>query len=411
MSESKSMLEVEAPDRSSNKGSNACDGSEASTDHETVLTIDIIDNMLVKDLRRALELRGQKSSGRKAELQKRLKETLCARSDENASKTNCVDQNKKKEYVGALNSSKAKRVDPVDDDVDQKQVKAAGGKAGAGITPEQRANIEANRRRALEIRATKKLKVDAATAVAVENPIVTPGSASAKKTPFNPYKMAATSTSIQASVTPQMKCSSASNPKSVLQVPPVTSMWGDCRLDLWEALCTCGGERKAPDVRMCSCPGAYDAGLGCEGCNAGVLLIKSGPRGNFWGCSQYKKRGCKFTKRFGSPHDAEAARQLAAIKQRSMQQKKREMEEWSRMADPFEQDWRSNCHCGGAKHLDTFECFMRSEGGCGFLPICPQGCGGQLFLHQSKYGTGRWWGCSNFKKGLCKFRRNYMEHH
>ena len=138
--------------------------------------------------------------------------------------------------------------------------------------------------------------------------------------------------------------------------------------------------------------------------------MKKGPRGYFWGCSLYKKRGCKFTKRFGPPHDAEAARQLAKIKQRSMQKAKREREEWCRISDPFEQEWRSVCRCDGAKSLDTYECFMQSNGGCGMLPLCPERCGGALFLHQSKYGGSRWWGCSNFKNGRCKFRKNYVEH-
>ena len=85
--------------------------------------------------------------------------------------------------------------------------------------------------------------------------------------------------------------------------------------------------------------------------------------------------------------------------------------------------------------LNTFECFMQSNGGCGskcycriccvyfyvailisqldhysVLPICPDCGSGSLFLNRSKYGGGRWWGCSNFKKGTCKFRKNYIEH-
>lgn len=195
-------------------------------------------------------------------------------------------------------------------------------------------------------------------------------------------------------------------------LPSVTSNWGDCRLDLWEATCTCGGERNAPDLRMCSCASYLDCGLGCDGCSCGVLLIKSGPRGTFWGCSNYNKGKFKFTKRFGPPHDAEAAKQSARIKQKSIEKATKKKEEESRIQDPFEREWHTNCHCNGAKALNTFECFMESNGGCGMLPLCPEewSCAGQLFLHDSKYGKGRWWGCSNFKKGTCKFRENYIEH-
>eukprot|EP00035_Acanthoeca_spectabilis_P030930 m.11681 g.11681 ORF g.11681 m.11681 type:complete len:277 (-) comp4468_c0_seq2:53-883(-) len=50
---------------------------------------------------------------------------------------------------------------------------------------------------------------------------------------------------------------------------------------------------------------------------------------------------------------------------------------------------------------------MKSEGGCGMLPPCP-GCAGEgvLFLRASKFGDGKWWGCSDWKYG-CKFRVNY----
>jgi hypothetical protein len=194
------------------------------------------------------------------------------------------------------------------------------------------------------------------------------------------------------------------------QTPIVKSAWGDCRLDLWEAICTCGGERKSPDTRMCRCLAVGDAGLACSGCNAGVLLIKDGPRGNFWGCSQYKKHGCKFTMRFGPPHDAAAGRRLAAVKGHALLTVCVERERESRVADPFEVEWLSYCHCGGARALNTYECFMESEGGCGVLPACPKRCGGSLFLKQSRYGDSRWWGCSNYKSGRCKFSKTYIEH-
>ena len=96
------------------------------------------------------------------------------------------------------------------------------------------------------------------------------------------------------------------------------------------------------------------------------------------------------------------------MKQRSVRKAKREREELSHIADPIEADWRLVCRCDGAKVVDTFECFMRSNGGCGKLHICLKGCGGALFLHESKYGGGRWWGCSNYKNGKCKFHANYI---
>ena len=37
-------------------------------------------------------------------------------------------------------------------------------------------------------------------------------------------------------------------------------------------------------------------------------------------------------------------------------------------------------HCDGARGLSTFLCHMRSEGGCGCLPTCPQCKHGELFL-------------------------------
>lgn len=307
-----------------------------------------------------------------------------------------------------------------------------------------RIRAEAKRKAALEIRArndAKRLKEateqrDKTQAVAITpaTKAVNPYKMSnpcAKTSPakgVNPYAksnktptknknaaMSAQSPVAATAVTPKPQSEKKVTKVAVSSKPPpprpqVTSQWGDCRMDLWEQTCTCGGERKAPDVRMCSCLAWLNAGLGCDGCNAGCLLIKSGPRGNFWGCSMYKKKGCKFSRPFGHPHDAEAARKLADIKQSSMRRAMKVAEEQARIRDPFELDWRSVCRCDGAKSRDTFECFMRSNGGCGMLPICPKGCGGQLFLHASKYGKGRWWGCSNYKNGMCQFKKDYIEH-
>jgi hypothetical protein len=122
-------------------------------------------------------------------------------------------------------------------------------------------------------------------------------------------------------------------------------------------------------------------------------------------------------------------------------------------------------HCDGARGLSTFQCHMRSEGGCGCLPTCPQCKHGELFLRgesssfaflrartqavlsltrhlillhylapfpranpnllcramckltrsdllavlilaDSKFNNGKWWGCSNFSLG-CKYRATY----
>ena len=303
-----------------------------------------------------------------------------------------------------------------------------------------RIKAEERRQAALAIRAAKKLKIEQQQNSGIgtekktnnhQQPIVTPvtNPYSSSKKSSNPYTkkvvsspyVAKSSTATTQINSPQSDIKPRKLPaaKVVQQLPKVTSTWGDCRLDLWEETCRCGGERKAPDTRMCSCPAVYEAGLSCNGCNAGVLLIKGGPpRGFFWGCSQYKKRGCKYTKRFGPPHDRAAAQQLAELKQDSISElkqdtiakAKQESEEWACISDPYEHEWKSACRCNGAKMLNTFECFMQSNGGCGMLPICPECTTGSLFLNRRSNGCGRWWGCSNFKTGTCDFLKNYIEH-
>jgi ssDNA-binding Zn-finger/Zn-ribbon topoisomerase 1 len=178
-------------------------------------------------------------------------------------------------------------------------------------------------------------------------------------------------------------------------------MSGDARLDLWETLCTCGGARKSPDVRMCRCLAPAEAGLDCGGCGQGVLLIKtSSTTGNtFWGCSMYKKVGCHFTCPFGPPHDRQAAQQLEQLRA----YEKRQLEEEALIVDVHEQEWRSSCTCGAAKSLDTFECYMRTQGGCGCLPICPA-CGEALFLKQGI--NGKYWKC-RIPKPLCGYSKTY----
>ncbi len=391
-----------------------------------------VDNMKYNELRKTLKRFGLSTSGKKIDLQLRLTnylhEAAAAEKEEVATTATSDDDGKE---VKHHDETKEVAVDATTTTATTPQISA-----------EQRRRMEENRKRALQIRQMKeeqkkRLKSSTAEAAIVgsnsnnssvaANPI-TPAAAAASsavnRNPYsNPYAKASTTTS-----TPAVKPSSSSTaavtvsatkkkiavPKKIAPTkkpPPVISAWGDCRLDLWEAACQCGGAAEhSPDVRMCRCGAALDAGLDCQGCGGGVLLIKSGPRGNFWGCSNYKKRGCKFTKRFGPPHDAEAAAILAQRKQSAARRMEREREELSRIKDQFESQWRSECRCGGAKNLNTFECKMQSEGGCGMLPLCPEGCGGQLFLHPSKYGDGKWWGCSNFRNGLCKFRANYEEH-
>lgn len=143
-----------------------------------------------------------------------------------------------------------------------------------------RVRAEAKRKAALEIRAkneAKRLKeaADASeqegkkspTAVAItpatkaSNPYakaVNPyAKSSSNKTPAKKVGTQQSPTVIAAAVTPK-----PSSEKKVARViaaskpppPPVTSLWGDCRMDLWEATCTCGGERKAPDY---SCLGSH----------------------------------------------------------------------------------------------------------------------------------------------------------
>jgi len=364
-------------------------------------------------------------------------------SDSDALTLGCTDI--KKKSTGIDLSAVEKEVDSSDNNLGKRidnekksttdmklSVEQAGSTNDNDKKEDWRIKAEERRQAALAIRAAKKLKIEQQQNSGIEKqknhqqPIVTPvtNPYSSSKKSSNPYTRKAVSSpyaakntttttaqinSPQSDIKPR-KLPAASAVKAVQQ-PRVTSTWGDCRLDLWEETCRCGGERKAPDTRMCSCPAVLNAGLGCNGCNAGVLLIKGGPpRGFFWGCSQYKKRGCKYTKRFGPPHDRAAAQQLAELKQESIAKAKKEREGWLCISDPYEQDWKSVCRCGAWCLLNTYECFMQSNGGCGMLPICPD-CGtGSLFLNRSKYDGGRWWGCSNYKKGTCKFRKNYIEH-
>jgi hypothetical protein len=430
-----------------------------STQQTMNMNISNIDNLKWNELRATVKQCGLSTSGRKVDLQCRLKNYLKTQllQREGVQQKEEVQQEEAQQTKvhahddgDGLSSAAAKEETKVDMTAATSTTATAPATtpvtaaATVEITSEQRRRMEQNRKRALELRQLreqKKLKKGASSADAVGSDntavvssanLITPAAtvSTAVKNPYkkNPYaKEASGSRSTLVVATPGVQqqsttqnAAASSIKKSTLfptpQPPPptVTSAWGDCRLDLWETICRCGGAAEhSPDIRMCQCGAAYDAGLQCDGCGCGVLLMKSGPRGNnFWGCSQYKKRGCKFTKRFGAPYDREAANELAQLQQSIRRRKSREREEWLRIKDEYEKEWRSVCRCDGAKDLSTLECYMQSNGGCGQLPLCPEGCGGQLFLHKSRYGNGggKWWGCSNYKSGICKFRSTYVEH-
>jgi len=183
----------------------------------------------------------------------------------------------------------------------------------------------------------------------------------------------------------------------------------DARLELWEALCTCGRAKKfSPDVRMCRCDAPDKAGLDCKRCNRGVFLIReatSGPHKGeyFWGCSNYSSLGCKNTIPYGPPHDRAASINLGEIRE----QEEVEKNEMKHVIDEHEKEWLDYCQCDGAKRLNSLRCFLKKSGGCGFLPICR--CGGNLFLKERKpfgsQGSSRYWKCSR-----CKYIGSYKPH-
>jgi ssDNA-binding Zn-finger/Zn-ribbon topoisomerase 1 len=172
----------------------------------------------------------------------------------------------------------------------------------------------------------------------------------------------------------------------------------DARFELWEATCTCGGANTG-DLRMCRCMSYLSPAvdLGCV-CHRGVMLPKDGPRGTFWGCSLYKKVGCKHTKPFGPPHDDRARAALGA-------KVAADAAEQEAIQDPFERNWKRTCNCGGVDDLDTFACH-RNYKSCA-LPPCPK-CGAALFLRFANGGDDRWWGCSAWKESGCNFKTGYI---
>ena len=173
----------------------------------------------------------------------------------------------------------------------------------------------------------------------------------------------------------------------------------DARWTLWEETCRCGGADTA-DPRMCRCPASDH--LQCD-CGRGVLLPKSGPRGNFWGCSMYKKTGCKLTKPWGV---SDASSRLAL--EEHEKEKAREAAHQALIRDPYEKEWQKTCRCGGVEDLNTFACH-RNYKTC-VCPSCPQ-CGAELFLNFAKGGGDRrWWGCSAWKQSGCSFKASYIPH-
>ena len=190
-----------------------------------------------------------------------------------------------------------------------------------------RIRAEAKRKAALEIRARNEAKRLKEAAGQTDKPkaqaeavAITPATKA-----VNPYRVSnpyAKGSSPGKAVNPYVKSSSNKTPtkdtasahspaatavtpkssqKKVAQVivaskpppprPPITSQWGDCRMDLWEALCTCGAERKAPDVRMCRCLAWINAGLACDGCNSGCLLIQKWTKRIFLGLLDVQEEG------------------------------------------------------------------------------------------------------------------------
>ena len=322
------------------------DGS--SNNINSSIGIDNVDKLNWNELRKTIKTYGLSNSGRKIDLQQRLKNYLVEQQQQQQ------QQEQENELHGlstTINETKEESEEQVV--VLPAAVLTTPTPISAAVvepTPEQRSRMEQNRKRALQLRqqffrdgqkrlkgasSEKLLSTTDASAVAAK-PITPVASAVVIKNPYkkNPRStVAATPVQQKPATLPQHTFTSPlfhlPSSSSPPPPPPVISTWGDCRMDLWETVCRCGGAREhSPDVRMCRCGAALDAGLVC-GCRRGVLLIKSGPRGFFWGCSLYRKEGCKYTKRFGPPYDREAGIQLAHLRQSAMRKRDREIEEWS----------------------------------------------------------------------------------
>lgn len=120
----------------------------------------------------------------------------------------------------------------------------------------------------------------------------------------------------------------------------------------------------------------------------------------------YDKKGCEFTMSWGPPHDSHARKELMYLQEeeRAKEELKKSQEEGVR--DQYEIQWLMECICGGAKNLNSRECFLKSEGGCGRLPLCPRACGGMLELRGE---DRKWWSCSN-RSTDCYFTKKYLPH-
>ena len=256
-------------------------------------TVDV-DNLIVKDLRKELKKRGLGTGGRKAELQKRLREYFAAvaAAKDKVNETECVEQ-KVDVITKTADGEKTFGLTKVESAYVKSIIKGEIWKPKAesatldtsntdGETFKEaddwRIQAEERRKAALEIRARKKMKVEIDAGDAKKPPVVTPvaNPYSSSKKVTNPYAKKSSASTSPAATMPNpatkkedppaaaaMPKSSAPSykPKPVAQALPLaTSMWGDCRLDLWEATCRCGGERKAPDLRMCRCAAWADVG-------------------------------------------------------------------------------------------------------------------------------------------------------
>eukprot|EP00986_Skeletonema_menzelii_P017209 scaffold18301_cov79-Skeletonema_menzelii.AAC.3 len=314
-----------------------------SNNIDSSIGIDNVDKLNWNELRKTIKTYGLSNSGRKIELQQRLKNYLVEQQQQQQQQENKLHglsttineiKEESEEQVVVLPAALLTTPTPIL-------------AAVVEPTPEQRSRMEQNRKRALQLRqqffrdgqkrlkgasSEKLLSTTDASAVAAK-PITPVASSVVIKNPYknnpksNPMQQKPATLMQQTFTSSLFHLPSSSSPPP--PPPPVISTWGDCRMDLWETVCRCGGAREhSPDVRMCRCGAALDAGLVC-GCRRGVLLIKSGPRGFFWGCSLYRKEGCKYTKRFGPPYDREAGIQLAHLRQSAMRKRDREIEEWS----------------------------------------------------------------------------------
>ena len=157
--------------------------------------------------------------------------------------------------------------------------------------------MEENRKRALQIRQMKmkeqkRLKSSSETAASsnsniVGNPITpAPAVSKQKSVQESIYAKARTTyhfygTSNCVGHKNRFKEANPNNNKedevsSITSISPVISAWGDCRLDLWEAACQCGGAAKhSLPTFACVVVGQHylDAGLDCGGCGGGTFGV------------------------------------------------------------------------------------------------------------------------------------------